>query len=207
MRIFLATTLAVLLLGGAAFAADLTVIVRTPAGQPVADAVASFVPTGGVAPGEPIRFGWAMNMAQENLQFTPFVLIVPVGSDVIFPNHDNVRHHVYSFSPAKRFELKLYGKEDARSVRFDKVGTVALGCNIHDHMVGFLRVVDTPYAVKTDAAGRAVLKDVPAGGGTLTLWHPYLKAPNGELAQKLPAAGPAVLTLTADLRTTTADHR
>ena len=188
-------------------AADLTVVVRNPAGQPVADAVASFVPAGGVAAGAPIRFSWAMNMAQENLQFSPFVLIVPVGADVTFPNHDNVRHHVYSFSSAKRFELKLYGKEEARTVKFDKAGTVALGCNIHDHMVGFLRVVATPYAAKTDASGRAVLKDVPAGAGTLTVWHPYMKSPNGETTLQLAAGASGQQAVTADLRSITAEHR
>ena len=206
MRIAL-IALAAFSLCGHALAADLTVTVRDAAGRPVPDAVASFAPAGGVAPGAPIKFPWAMNKAQENLQFSPFVLIVPVGSDVTFPNHDNVRHHVYSFSPTKRFELKLYGKEEARTVKFDKVGTVALGCNIHDHMVGFLRIVGTPYAAKTDAAGHAVLKDVPVGGGTLTVWHPYLKAPDGETTRKLAAGAPAEQDVVAELRTITAEHR
>jgi hypothetical protein len=119
-------------------------------------------------------------MNQEDIQFHPFVLVVPVGADVSFPNHDKVRHHVYSFSEAKRFELKLYGHDETRVVHFDKAGVVALGCNIHDTMSAYIDVVDTPYVAKTDDKGEAVLADLPAGSGTLTLWHPYLKAPRNE---------------------------
>src|ERR1700761_8595796 len=97
MRILM-IAFAFICLSGQAWAADLSVVVRTPQGEPVADAVASFVPAVAGKPATPIRFAWPMTMTQEHLQFSPFVLIVPVGSDVIFPNHDNVRHHVYSFS-------------------------------------------------------------------------------------------------------------
>jgi plastocyanin len=208
MRTLVLIALAALGLAGRALAGDLTVVVHTPEGQPVPDAVASFVPAGGLDPGAPIKFAWPMVMAQQNLQFSPFVLIAPVGSDVTFPNYDTVRHHVYSFSPAKRFELKLYGREQARSVKFDKVGTVALGCNIHDQMVGFIRVVDTPFAVKTDAAGRAVLKALPAGGGTLTVWHPYSRAPQGEVTRKLSDTGAAAqAVVVVDLRATGVQRR
>src|SRR6185437_15441331 len=112
----------------------------------------------------------------KNLQFDPFVLIVPVGANVSFPNRDPVRHHVYSFSPTHPFELKLYGKDETRSVRFDKAGVVALGCNIHDNMVAFIKVVDTPFAAKTDDKGLAVLKGLPVGQVPVRIWHPYLKA-------------------------------
>jgi len=131
-------------------AADLQVAVHTARGQPVRDAVVTYYPRGGAAPG-PVRFDWPYRMAQQNLQFDPFVLVVPVGSTVAFPNRDTVRHQVYSFSPAHPFELKLYGRDQTRTVRFDRVGVIALGCNIHDSMVGFIKVVDTPYAAKTDA--------------------------------------------------------
>src|ERR1700726_109306 len=121
---------------GAALAADVVVSVRTPQGKPVSDAVVTLAaPHSG-----PIRFPWAFRMAQHNMQFDPFVLIVPVGADVAFPNLDTVRHHVYSFSRAKTFELKLYGREETRVVHFDKPGVVDLGCNIHDNMVAFVVV-------------------------------------------------------------------
>ncbi len=109
-----------------ALAADLTVTVRNGAGKPVQDAVVTIHPVEAAAP-QAIRFSWPMQVDQRDLQFEPFVLIVPVGGQVSFPNRDGVRHHVYSFSPAKRFELKLYGKDESRSVRFEKTGDVALG--------------------------------------------------------------------------------
>ena len=105
-----------------ASAASISIMVKTAAGQPVKDAVVTLTPAGGVH--APIKFDWPMRMAQQNIQFEPFVLIAPVGADVSFPNLDKVRHHVYSFSPTKRFELKLYGKDETRTVHFDKPGMV-----------------------------------------------------------------------------------
>jgi plastocyanin len=166
-----------------ASAADFSVTVKNAAGQPVKDAVVTLTPAFGAH--GPIKFDWPMRMAQQNTQFDPFVLIVPVGADVSFPNRDAFRHHVYSFSPAKRFELKLYGKDETRTVHFDKAGVVALGCNIHDTMVGFIKVVDTPYAAKTDANGLVKLSGVPEGAGVLRVWHPYLKAPNNEVSRAI----------------------
>jgi plastocyanin len=180
-----------------ALAADIAVTVADKDGKPVANAVASFVPTGGAGSGA-IKFPWAYSVAQRNIQFDPYVLIVPVGAEVSFPNEDKVRHHVYSFSPAKRFELKLYGREQKPALRFDKVGTVALGCNIHDSMIGYIRVVDTPYVAKTDAAGKAVLRDLPAGGGTLTLWQPDMRAADNQVSRKVTGAASEVFVV--DLR-------
>jgi plastocyanin len=200
MRLFLAL---ILLLAGplSARAADLAVTVRTAAGKPVADAVVMVRPQAG-APRGLIRFPWPYRMAQQAMKFAPFVLVVPVGADVSFPNLDLVLHHVYSFSPAKTFELKLYGHDETRNVRFDKAGVVAVGCNIHDSMVGFIRVVDTPYAAKTNAAGEAVIHDLPAGPASLVLWHPYLRAPHNELARTLSmGAADQRLALVGELRT------
>lgn len=178
MRAVLPILLA-LLNAGAACAADLTVVVKTGSGKPVTDAVVSVYPAAGAS--GPIRFAWPLEVDQRNMQFEPFVLIVPVGADVSFPNRDSVRHHVYSFSPTKPFELKLYGRDESRSVRFDKVGVVALGCNIHDSMVAFLKVVDTPFAAKSDASGTVVLRGLPAGAAEVRVWHPYLRAVNNEV--------------------------
>jgi plastocyanin len=162
-----------------AWAGALRVSVVTPDGAPIADAVVTL--TGTRVPPGPIHFSWPMRVAQRNLQFDPFVLIVPAGAEVAFPNLDNVRHHVYSFSPAGPFELRLYGRDESRSVRFSNPGVIAVGCNIHDQMSAFIYVVDTPYAAKTDAHGVAVIEDAPAGSATLRLWHPYLRAPANTL--------------------------
>jgi hypothetical protein len=192
--------LAALLFPAAAFAGDLTVSLETPGGKPVADAVVMIQPKADPSR-EPIHFPWPNRMAQQNMKFQPFVLVVPVGAQVSFPNLDLVLHHVYSFSPIKTFELKLYGHDETRLVRFDKPGIVAVGCNIHDGMVGFIRVVDTRYAAKTNAAGEAVIKGVPAGEATVVVWHPYLKSPRNELTQKAASsASPARLAFVGDLR-------
>jgi plastocyanin len=168
-------------------AADLSVVVRTAAGRPVADAVVTVYPATDSAASEP-RFAWPMRMVQQNLQFSPFVLIVPAGASVAFPNLDKVRHHVYSFSPARPFELKLYGRDETRTVRFDHPGVIALGCNIHDQMIAFIKVVDTPFAAKTGANGEAVLHDLPPGQATMRVWHPYMKPHGAEVVRAITLA-------------------
>lgn len=178
------------LVATSALAGDVTVDVRDQAGQPVRDAVVMIRPAGGVAPGTPMKVSWPMVMAQQNTQFTPYVLIVPVGSTVSFPNKDKVRHHVYSFSAAKKFELKLYGRDETRSITFDKTGAVSLGCNIHDSMIAFIFVSDTPFAAKTNAQGSATVQDAPAGSAQLLVWHPDLKA-RAPIARSLAVAGAA----------------
>lgn len=120
---------------------------------------------------------------QRGKQFNPLVSVVQTGSEITFPNFDSVRHHVYSFSPAKTFELKLYSGVPASPVKFDKAGTVVLGCNIHDYMVAFIQVVDTPYFTKSDKMGKAILHDLPNGNYTLKAWH-YALAKDKEIFEK-----------------------
>lgn len=196
-----------LLVAGPAWAGDLAVSLKTPSGKPVADAVVMVAAAPG-APRTPIRFPWAYRMAQKDMSFSPFVLVAPVGAEVAFPNFDPVLHHVYSFSPAKPFELKLYGRDETRVVRFDRAGVVAVGCNIHDDMTGYIRVVDTPFAAKTNAAGEAVITGLPAGPITFSVWHPYLKAARNEVAHTavVPAAGASRQILTVDLRAAPMKH-
>ena len=166
-------------LGRAAPPADLVVQILDQRGAPVSDAVVDVMPAGGWS--DPIRFPWPMAMAQRNQQFVPQTLIIARGSTVAFPNLDQVRHSIYSFSKAARFTINLYGREQNRSWTFPVAGTVALGCNIHDKMRGYIRVVDTPFAGKTDANGFVRLSGIPAGAGTLTVWHPQLRAPDNAL--------------------------
>jgi len=129
-------------------------------------------------------------MGQAGKQFVPQVLVVPVGTAVDFPNRDTVRHHVYSFSPAKKFELKLYIGTPANPVVFDRSGIAVLGCNIHDQMVGWIVVVETPYYAMSDAQGRAVI-DAPPGSYRLRSWHPGLPVGAAALGQAL-ELGPAI---------------
>lgn len=121
---------------------------------------------------------------QVGKRFVPFVSVVPVGTDVRFPNSDDTRHHVYSFSDAKTFELKLYHANDAPPVRFDRAGLVTLGCNVHDNMKAYLVVSEAPFAGASDAAGEVA---GPATEGGVRVWHPQLPAPLELQAE--PAAG------------------
>lgn len=113
-------------------------------------------------------------IAQAGKQFSPRVLVVPIGTAVSFPNRDTVRHHVYSFSSIKPFELKLYSGTSVSPVVFDKPGIAVLGCNIHDNMSAWVVVVETPYFANGDAKGLATLRDVPTGNYRLRIWHPGL---------------------------------
>jgi plastocyanin len=167
-------------------AAPLTVRVADSNGRPVRNAVVTFYPSGGAARAP--RPGGRYVVSQQNLQFHPFLTIVPVGADVSFPNFDNTKHHVYSFSAPKRFELKLFAKDQSRTVHFDKAGVVALGCNIHDQMSAFIVVTDSAWTARTNAQGVAAFNDAPNAPGRVTVWHPYLRAPGGQLQQAVSAA-------------------
>ena len=112
-------------------------------------------------------------MDQVNLQFKPLVLVVKKGRKVVFPNSDNIRHHVYSFSDPKRFEIKLYEGVPKQPLIFDQAGIVILGCNIHDSMTGYIYVSDTPYFWKTDSAGIASLNSLGTPPETVRIWHPW----------------------------------
>jgi len=190
--------LATFAFASAASAADLTVQVRNSAGKPQADAVVMVYPT--ARPAAPPRLTGPFRVVQKDMMFNPFMTVVPVGAEIAFPNLDTVRHHVYSFSAPHPFELKLYGKDESRAVKFDKPGVIAVGCNIHDAMVAFIRVVDTPYAMKTDSAGKAVIRNLPDGAANVKLWHPYLKAANNEIARATTLPGGASIDFVVDLR-------
>lgn len=110
-------------------------------------------------------------MAQKNKLFLPEVLVVTKGTAVSFPNLDTVRHHVYSFSPTKRFEIKLYVGTPSSPVVFDQPGVAVLGCNIHDDMAAWVVVVDSPYFAITGPDGVAKLPDAPAGNYRLRAWN------------------------------------
>ncbi len=110
-------------------------------------------------------------MDQVHKQFVPHVLAVAVGTKVYFPNHDQIHHHVYSFSRTKTFEIPLYKGETAPPVLFDRVGAVKVGCNIHDWMSAIIVVVPTPYYATTDTTGAFVISDLPAGSYAVACWH------------------------------------
>ena len=150
-----------------AHAASVSVSVADNQGAPLEDAAVWLVGKG-TAGQRPRREG---SIEQMNKLFVPPVTVVQVGTQVKFPNRDEVRHHVYSFSPAKRFEIKLYSGTPADPILFDKPGEVVLGCNIHDHMIAYVWVVDSPHFAKSGKDGTARIDDVPAGEYELHAWH------------------------------------
>src|SRR5438105_7653048 len=164
--------LTVLVFAGDLLAGSLEVIVKDDKGRPGSDAVAYAV-AAGAASAAPKK---QAVVDQRDKQFVPYVTAVQVGTAVIFPNSDNIRHHVYSFSPAKRFELPLYAGVPAEPVLFDKPGIVVLGCNIHDWMIGYVYVSESPYFAKTGADGKALLAELPPRVYTVRVWHPQLEA-------------------------------
>ena len=157
--------------GVAASAADVSAIIKDAEGKPVNDAVVLAFPAKG---GATAAKAGSETMDQVDKEFVPRVKPIRVGTSVRFPNQDNTRHQVYSFSAAKKFELPLYAGKPAAPVVFDKPGVVTLGCNIHDWMLGYIYVADTPYFGKTDAEGKTRIGDLPPGDYTLKVWHPRM---------------------------------
>lgn len=137
---------------------------------PVKDAVIILTPTFAVPTQE--KSAQPAEMNQVNKQFEPHVLVVESGTDIVFPNADNLFHHVYSFSPTKSFELKLYKEFTSDPLRFDQSGIVDIGCNIHDWMLGFIVVTDSPFYTKTTAEGNSTIASLPKGTYNVSFWHP-----------------------------------
>lgn len=161
-------------------AAELRFVLADQNGRPVGDAVVTLAPAGGAitAPGE----GRTFEIVQSDQEFAPYVTVVPVGATVVFPNRDNVQHHVYSLSRPKKFEFPLYDPGKSAQLVFDQPGVITLGCNIHDWMLAYLVVVPTPYFAQSDPAGQAGLA-APPGDYMLEIWHPQLARPVRQTVQ------------------------
>lgn len=179
---------------GLARAADLRVSVADAAGQPVADAIVY-----ATAQAAPMRTATAKAVIdQVHRRFVPRVSVVQTGTAISFPNSDNIRHSVYSFSPARTFTLKLYAGTPANPVVFDKPGIVVLGCNIHDTMVAWILVVDTPYFTRTAADGTATLTGLPPGDYVLRAWNNSMSQEQPGEVLRVSAAALAPLLLHVD---------
>ncbi len=165
-----------------AIAATFEAVVHDSAGAPLADAVVSLVPAAGP---QRAPAGREAAIDQRGLRFVPSVIAVQTGTAVQFPNSDQVRHHVYSFSPAKRFELRLYKDHPTSPVVFDQAGVATIGCNIHDWMIGYVVVVDTPHFAVTEASGHARIDNVPPGDYLVSAWQ-----------SRLPGAAPDAVRVT-----------
>jgi plastocyanin len=161
-----------LLVAGVAYGADLQVVIKDQHGVAVADAVVLATPVDTRLMARSRH--QAESVDQVDKQFVPLVKAVYVGSLVSFPNKDQIRHQIYSFSPAKPFESHLYAGTATPPILFDKPGVVVLGCNIHDWMVGYIYVSETPFFATTHEAGTATIEDLPAGNYRVRVWHPDL---------------------------------
>jgi plastocyanin len=188
-------------------AAALSVTVKSATGTPVQDAVIIAEPAQGSPAPSP---GLKGVMDQRNLMFVPGALVVQTGTAVDFPNSDQVRHQVYSFSSAKTFQLALYAGKAHAPVLFDKPGLVTLGCNIHDSMLGYIYVTDSPWYGHTGADGRLQLHDLAPGEYTVRLWHTLLDEKGPQLQLRLllgdGATGVASFHLTRPLKPPLLNH-
>jgi plastocyanin len=170
------------LLSPVASAATVRALVTDHKGEPLEHAVITVRTEGSSAvKASPAK----RTVDQVDKEFVPHVLVVEQGSPVYFPNRDDIRHHVYSFSKPKKFELPLYKGTPAEPIVFDKPGVVKLGCNIHDWMLGYIYIVDTPFYVITGKSGVATLKNLPSGKATVTVWHPRQKGKPEKTAKQV----------------------
>jgi len=191
-----ATALLLALLAGATAQAAVVVTVTDASNRPVDQVVVIVEPVGGDrGAAVPRGTGLRAVIDQQSLQFVPAVSVVRTGTAIDFPNSDQVRHQVYSFSQAKNFKLALYAGKIYPPLVFDKPGLVTLGCNIHDSMIGFVYVTDSPWFGKTDAQGHVEITAVPPGDYRVRLWHPRFAPDEAQIERslKVPVTGDANL--------------
>jgi plastocyanin len=149
--------------------------------EPVFEAVITAV---GSLKAKPVLATSPRKMDQKHREFVSHILAIHAGESVLFPNSDNIKHHIYSFSPANSFEIQLYKDVSPKPIIFDKAGIVVLGCNIHDWMVGYVYVSDAPFMTQTNEKGEWSL-NLPPDDYTVTLWHPNLDTPNNVQVQQI----------------------
>ena len=186
-----------LLCGVSAGGAPVQVSVRDVAGAAVPDAVVHANPIADTVAGTRPRRNAVIE--QIGREFVPQVTVVQAGTTVAFPNRDRLLHHVYSFSPAKTFEIKLYSGAAPFDVLFDKAGLVTIGCNIHDWMIAYVYVVDTPSFGRSDSGGKASIGDMPAGDYDVHIWHPQQRSQPAVVRLKVDGKAASELTLTIDV--------
>ncbi|MFZ2959562.1 MAG: methylamine utilization protein [Candidatus Ozemobacteraceae bacterium] len=188
-------------------AADLTLQITDLKGKPVENTVFLARSSSGLSVSKPMP---RAQITQKNRTFFPLVTLVTVGTEVEFPNRDSVQHHVYSFSPAKTFDIPLYKDSSPPPLAFDKPGVVVLGCNIHDWMKAYIYVADTPYCGLSGADGSVKLTGIPAGTYALEVWHPRLRKIQGTpipATIKLVDDKPTTLNATLELKREIAPDR
>jgi plastocyanin len=157
-----------------AFGATVSVTVTGSDGRPAENAIVELVSQAGVPDPAVTKVPMEAIIDQRNETFLPLVSLIRRNGHVVFTNNDTTMHQVYSFSPIKQFAFEIDEGQRSAPVVFDKPGVAAVGCNIHDQMITFVYVAATPWAVRTDANGRAQIPGVPAGSYRANIWHPRL---------------------------------
>lgn len=147
---------------------DVSVQIADQNGDPLADTTIVLTPLFEITAVDPQD----TQIAQFNEKFVPRVSVVQTGANIFFPNQDQIRHHVYSFSEAKQFDIPLYSGTPSEPIQFDRPGLVVLGCNIHDQMRGYILISDSPFSGVTDANGDLTISITQSGSYELTIWHP-----------------------------------
>lgn len=180
---FVALLFGLMLVAPAARATELTVAVLDATGQPARNVVVIATPK--APPAAASRSAPMVEMDQVDRQFSPYVLAIRTGTPVLFSNNDAMAHQVYSFSPTKRFELGLYHGKPRAPVVFDRPGIVTVGCNIHDNMVGYLYVTDSPWYGVTDPRGRWSASELPTGEYEVLVWSPLLPPQDASSTQPI----------------------
>lgn len=154
-------------------AAEIAITVIDQNGKPAGDAVISLWPVDkGRVPPDPAPKAHMID--QSNEAFVPFVTVMRRGDTLVFRNSDRTRHHVYSFSPVKPFQLVLNPSETSQALKFDQSGIAAIGCNIHDKMLAYAFVTDTPWTGQADVQGRGAIANLPKGRYRAEVWHPRM---------------------------------
>ena len=184
-----------LAVSGAAAGKDgaLEVRIADARGAPVADAIVSVRPRGGTAAPAPAPARRTID--QKNLAFVPWLEVFHPGDEVVFRNSDGTRHHVYSFSPAAKFEFVLAPRESSPPLRLERTGVVAVGCNIHDSMIAWLYVTDAPWTARTGPDGRVRFDALPPGDYEVRTWQPRLRPGRGEPTRNTTVAAGAIASL------------
>ncbi len=164
------------------FATKVDVLILSPERESVDNVGISIVPVTPLSKNKSSPQPQIMN--QIDIQFSPKILMAQKGAPISFPNSDSVKHHVYSFSDAKTFELQLYKDQKPEALIFDRVGTVTIGCNIHDWMLAYIYVVDTPFFNVTNESGFAQF-NIPPGDYIINIHGPKLKGDDVAFTQKV----------------------
>ena len=192
--------------GAISVAGELSVTVQQTDARAADAAVVVVVEPAMPAPASHTALKATMN--QKELMFSPEILVVRTGTAVEFPNGDSVRHQVYSFSAAKKFQLSLYSGTAHAPVIFDKPGVVTIGCNIHDGMIGYIVVTDSPWFGRTGKDGDISFQNLPAGEYTVRIWHPRITDSAATLTRAVAVAAtePTRLLMTLQKALSPATH-